>query len=321
MLDTPVQSLEPAPALVVAGASTANARARRRERRIALVVVLTPFLALVLAIVLLWGRGVGPIELGLLAGMYSLTMTGVMVGFHRHFAHNSFQTTPAVRATLAILGSMGAQGPILYWTAIHRRHHAFADLPGDPHSPHLSGPGVVGWLRGAWHSHIGWLFAGQVTDWSRYILDLLRDRMVYRINRLYFVWVLLGLAIPAALGGLLAWSWEGAGLGLLWGGLVRVCLCQHATWSIGSIAHLFGSAPYDTHTHDQSRNNFWIAIPTWGEGWHNNHHAFPYSAMHGLRWWQIDPSGYVIRGLRLVGLAWDVKAPPEHLLRQAEHKP
>jgi stearoyl-CoA desaturase (delta-9 desaturase) len=305
---------------VVVGASTANARARRRERRIALVVVLTPFLALVLAIVLLWGRGVGPIELGLLAGMYSLTMTGLTAGFHRHFSHNSFQATPAVRVGLAILGSMGAQGPVLYWAAIHRRHHAFSDRQGDPHSPHLSGEGWLGWLRGLWHAHVGWLFVHEVTDWGRYVLDLLRDRMVYRINRLYFVWVLLGLAIPAALGGLLAWSWEGAGLGLLWGGLVRVCLCQHTVWAVNSLGHLYGSAPYRTQTHDESRNNFWLSFAAFGDNWHNNHHAFPYSAMHGLRWWQIDLAGYLIRGLRLLGLVWDVKAPPQHLPHQTEHK-
>jgi stearoyl-CoA desaturase (delta-9 desaturase) len=127
--------------------------------------------------------------------------------------------------------------------------------------------------------------------------------------------MLLGLVVPAVLGGLLTWSWQGAGLGLLWGGLVRICLCQHSLWIVNSVTHLYGSAPY--RTQDESRNNFWIALPTFGESWHNNHHAFPYSALHGLRWWQIDPAGYVIRGLRLVGLAWDVKTPPEHHLREA----
>jgi stearoyl-CoA desaturase (delta-9 desaturase) len=300
--------------------AAASARARRRERRIALVVVLTPLAALVLAIYLLWGHGVGPVDLGLLAGMYVLTMIGLTAGFHRHFSHNSFQAAPAVRAALGILGSMGAQGPVLYWAAIHRRHHAFSDRPGDPHSPHLSGKGVWGWLLGLWHAHVGWLFVHEVTDWGRYVLDLLRDRLVFKINRLYFVWVLLGLAIPAVLGGAIAGTWEGAALGLLWGGLVRVCLCQHTVWAVNSLGHLYGSTPYRTQTRDESRNVFWLSFTAFGDNWHNNHHAFPYAAMHGLRWWQIDLAGYLIRGLRLVGLVWDVKAPPPHHLQEARQE-
>jgi stearoyl-CoA desaturase (delta-9 desaturase) len=322
MLDTPVQPVALAPEPVtppaIPGSVAANARARRRERRIALVVVLTPLAALVLAVYLLWGHGVGPVDLGLLAGMYVLTMTGVMVGFHRHFAHNSFQAVRPVRAALGILGSMAGEGPLLYWAAVHRRHHAFSDRPGDPHSPHLSGKGVWGWLHGLWHSHVGWLFVHEDSDRGRYILDLLRDRLAFNISRLYYVWMLLGLAIPTVLGGLLTWSWKGAALGLLWGGLVRICLCQHSLWIVNSITHLFGSTPF--RTQDESRNNFWIALPTFGESWHNNHHAFPYSALHGLRWWQIDPGGYVIRALRFVGLAWDVKVPPEHLINEARRQ-
>jgi stearoyl-CoA desaturase (delta-9 desaturase) len=282
---------------------------------VALVMVLTPLAGLALAIGQLWGYGVGPVELGLLAGGFALTMTGVMVGYHRHFAHTAFQTTRPVRVLLAFLGSTAGEGPVLYWAAVHRRHHAHSDRPGDPHSPHLSGPGLRGWLHGLWHSHVGWLFVHhEDADRIRYILDLLRDRLVLRMSQLYPLWMFLGLAIPTALGGLWSGTWAGAGLGLLWGGLVRVFLCQHSLWVVNSITHLYGNAPF--RVQDESRNNFWIAIPTWGESWHNNHHAFPYSAYHGLRWWQIDPSAYVIRLLKLLGLAWDVKVPPEHLLRQ-----
>jgi stearoyl-CoA desaturase (delta-9 desaturase) len=280
------------------------------------VVVLLPALGVIAAIILLWGRGVGPVDLGLLVGMYTATMLGVGVGLHRYFAHHSFQTNRPVRLLLAVLGSMAAQGPIYYWVAIHRSHHAHSDRVGDPHSPNFGyGEGVRELLRGFWHSHIGWMFSHEVVDWPRYITDLLRDRDLFTINRLYFAWVFLGLLIPTVLGGVLSGSLIGALTGFVWGGLARTFLVHHATWSLGSISHLYGRSPFPTR--DQSTNNFWTALPTFGESWHNNHHAFPSSAYHGLKWWQIDLNAYVIRGMVLLGLAWSVKAPTDRMIREA----
>jgi stearoyl-CoA desaturase (Delta-9 desaturase) len=312
--------VQPAPVIPERiGVLPPNDRARGLERRIALAVVIIPFLGLVAAIALLWGLGIGWLELGLLAGMYTVGIVGIGVGFHRHFSHGSFQTTPVIRWTLAVMGSMAGQGPVLYWAAIHRRHHSCSDQPGDPHSPHLHNAGVGGWLRGFWHSHTGWLFHHEITDWGRYIIDLLRDPVLFRINRLYFVWVFLGLLIPAAIGGAVTGTWMGAFLGFLWGGLVRICLGHHTTWSVNSLCHLFGSRPY--RSNDESRNNFLIALPAFGEGWHNNHHAFPYSAYHGLEWYQIDWNGLCIRVLKLLGLAWNVKVPSARALEEARKKP
>jgi stearoyl-CoA desaturase (delta-9 desaturase) len=298
------------------GVTTANAAAQKFERRVALAVVIMPFLGLMAAIIWHWGAGIGSMEVGLLVGMYTATIMGIGMGFHRLFSHGAFQTTVAIRVILAILGSMAAQGPVLWWAAIHRRHHAYSDCPGDPHSPHLHGEGVLGLLRGLWHAHTGWLFIHEVTDWAHYIPDLLRDTVLFRINRLYFVWVGLGLVIPAAIGGLLSWTWLGAFQGFLWGGVVRLCLGHHATWSINSITHVCGSRPF--RSRDQSVNNFWIALLVFGEGWHNNHHMFPNSAKHGLTWWQIDISGWAIRALELAGLAWNVKAPTARMIMEAK---
>jgi stearoyl-CoA desaturase (delta-9 desaturase) len=280
------------------------------------VVILLPVLGFGAALVLLWGHGVGPVDLGLLAGMYTLTMLGVGVGLHRHFAHASFQTSRPLRALLAILGSMAAQGPLFYWVAVHRRHHAHSDEAGDPHSPNFGyGPGVRGLFLGLWHAHIGWMFTHDHADWPRYAVDLLRDSTLLAINRLYFAWILLGLAIPSVLGGVLTGTGMGVLTGFLWGGLVRVFLVHHASWSLGSISHVFGSSPFPTR--DWSTNNAWTALPTFGESWHNNHHAFPYSALHGLAWWQVDVNGLVIRTLAALGLAWNVKFPSAQAIRQA----
>jgi stearoyl-CoA desaturase (delta-9 desaturase) len=294
----------------------ANRSAHAFERRVALLVVILPVVGLFAGIALMWGRGVGRLELGLLAGMYFLTSIGIGIGYHRLVSHGSFRTPPAVRVVFAVLGSMAAQGPVLYWAAIHRRHHSCSDREGDPHSPHYDrGDGVLGLLVGLWHAHVGWLFHHEVTDWGRYITDLLRDRGLFLVNRLYALWVLLGLAIPTALGGLLAGTWRGALMGLLFGGLIRIFLVHHVTWSVNSLCHVYGTAPF--RAPDESRNNAWIAVPSFGEGWHNNHHAFPYSAFHGLRWWEFDLNAWIIRGMESVGLAWDLKAPTPEMLRQA----
>jgi stearoyl-CoA desaturase (delta-9 desaturase) len=269
--------------------------------------VIVPFLGLVTAIVFLWGRGFSWIDLGLLIGMSFLTSQGITVGFHRLFTHHSFETNRIVQFTLAALGSMAVQGALLQWVAMHRRHHQHSDTPDDPHSPHHQGKGIVGLLRGVWHAHVGWILKPDPPNLSRYVTDLRRSCCLRVVSALFLVWVAIGLLIPAILGGLLTGTWMGVLFGLLWGGLVRICLIHHVTWSINSVCHLWGGRPYPTPDH--SRNNFLFGVLAMGEGWHNNHHAFPTSARHGLRWWQIDTSYWVIRTLVFLGLAWNVQLP------------
>jgi stearoyl-CoA desaturase (delta-9 desaturase) len=202
---------------------------------------------------------------------------------------------------------MAVQGPLLRWVAMHRRHHQFSDQQDDPHSPHQHGRGILGLLRGGWHAHIGWAFTPDPPNMSHYVKDLQQDGPVRVVSVLFPLWVTIGLLIPAVLGGLLNCTWMGALSGLLWGGLVRIFLVHHVTWSVNSVCHLWGRQPFQVS--DQSRNNFVFGVLALGEGWHNNHHAFPTSARHGLRWWQIDLSYYVIRVLALLGLAWNVRLP------------
>ena len=272
-----------------------------------LLAVIVPFVGLIAAIVFLWGWGFSWVELGLLLGMYLATALGITVGYHRLFTHRSFETSGVVQFILAVLGSMAVEGPLLKWVAMHRRHHQYSDQPDDPHSPHQQGRGVLGLLRGAWHSHVGWLFDPDPPNLDRYIKDLLQSRLLRMVSALFIVWVAVGLLIPAILGGLLMQSWTGALFGLLWGGLARIFLVHHVTWSINSVCHLWGTQPF--RSHDESRNNVVFGVLAMGEGWHNNHHAFPTSARHGLRWWQIDVSYWVIRVLSWLGLAWNVKVP------------
>jgi len=288
-------------------------------RLVTLGVVIVPLLGLAGAGYLLWGWGFSWVALGLFAGMYLLTAVGITVGFHRLFTHRSFETNVVVEFILAALGSMAVQAPLFKWVAIHRRHHQMSDTPDDPHSPHQHAHSVLGVLRGAWHAHLGWFFQPDPLNWGRYIPDLRKRRAIRVASGLFPVWVGLGLGLPALLGGLLMGSWMGALFGVLWGGLARIFLVHHVTWSINSVCHLWGKRPYPT-SHDQSRNNFIFGVLALGEGWHNNHHAFPTSARHGLRWWQIDLSYMLIRTLALFGLAWKVKVPAPHVLASgSEH--
>jgi stearoyl-CoA desaturase (delta-9 desaturase) len=272
-----------------------------------LVAVVVPFLGVVAAGVFLWGWGLGWVELVLLAVMYFLTGIGVTVGFHRLFTHRSFETNRVVQAVFAVLGSMAVQGPLLKWVAIHRRHHQHSDQDDDPHSPHHHGRGILGLVRGFWHAHIGWFFRPDSADLARYVRDLRKSRLLRWLSGLFPVWVVVGLAIPTVLGWLLVGGWLGAILGLVWGGLVRIFLIHHVTWSINSVCHLWGRRSYPCA--DESRNNWLFGVLGLGEGWHNNHHAFPTSARHGLRWWQFDLSYWLIRGLAVLRLAWNVRLP------------
>lgn len=279
----------------------------RLERRVAVVTVIVPFVALAFAIIHFWGNGVAALDLILCCAMYVITAFGLTMGFHRLLTHRSFKCTGAVTAFLGVAGSMAAQGPPLFWVACHRRHHQSSDEADDPHSPHHFGGGCLGVLRGWWHAHVGWMFTHRTENYRKLVGDLLRSRQIVAINRYYFLWIALGLLIPAALGGLLTGTWSGAFTGLLWGGFVRMFLVHHCTWSVNSICHLFGRSPFATR--DQSKNNALCALLTLGEGWHNNHHAFPSSARHGLFWWQLDMTYIAVCLLKRCGLVWDVRLP------------
>ncbi len=269
--------------------------------------VILPFVGLIAAMLLMWGWGFSWTALGLFIGMYLVTAFGVTIGYHRLFTHRSFETYAPIQAVLGIAGSMAAQGSLMHWVAWHRRHHQHSDAEGDPHSPHEHGDSVLGMLRGIWHAHVGWLFRPEPAELMRYAGDLQRSRLLRIITYLFPLWLVAGLVLPAALGGLITWSWSGVLLGFIWGGLVRVFFVHHVTWSVNSVCHIWGARPYDTG--DDSRNNAIFGVLALGEGWHNNHHAFPTSARHGLRWWQIDPSYLLIRALAAMKLAWKVKLP------------
>jgi stearoyl-CoA desaturase (delta-9 desaturase) len=272
----------------------------QRTGNIAAVVV--PFLAFLAAVVLLWDRAVGWTDLGLLAGMYMVTAMGITIGYHRLFTHRSFQTYKPIEYALAVAGSMAVQGPVVFWVADHRKHHAHTDEEGDPHSPHV---GHGSGLRGLWHAHVGWLTTTQGrADRHIYARDMVEDRGMVAISKLFELLVLAGLLIPFGLGWLISGTLTGALEGLLWGGLVRVFFLHHITWSINSICHFAGSRRFATD--DRSTNVFWLALPSLGEAWHHNHHAFPRAAQHGLRWWEVDVTGAVIRAMRRLGLARNV---------------
>jgi stearoyl-CoA desaturase (Delta-9 desaturase) len=279
------------------------------ERRITVVAVILPFVGFLVALWLLWGGAVSGRDLAILAVSYVLVGFGVTIGFHRMLTHRSFEARPWLRATLAALGSMSVQGAVIHWVADHRRHHAFTDEEGDPHSPHThAGEGWRGVISGLWHSHMGWLFDGERTSARRYAPDLVKDPVIRRVDKLFPLWVVLGLLLPAVAGFVLTGgSWFAAFTAFVWAGLVRVFLLHHATWSVNSICHMYGRRPFAIE--DESRDNWLVALISLGEGWHHSHHAFPTSAQHGLRRSQIDPSYAVIRLFERLGLAWNVKRP------------
>ena len=278
----------------------------RTERNVNIAGVLIPFLAVIAAGFLAWGHALHAWDLVIFAVCYLLTGLGITVGFHRLLTHRAFETYRPIRYGLAIAGSAAVEGPVLDWVADHRKHHTFPDQEGDPHSPHVGGgAGVRGMITGLWHAHVGWLWEtnGQAEK-RRYCPDLLQDPTMRAIHRRFPLIVFATLAVPFAVG----WAWGGSlttGLeALVWAGLVRIFLVHHVTWSINSICHVFGSRRFETE--DQSTNVFWLALPSLGEAWHHNHHAFPRSAFHGLRWYELDPSGWLILALQRAGLAWDV---------------
>ena len=277
----------------------------RLERSINLIAVTLPFAAFAVAVALLWNRAVGPLDLVLLAVLYVVIALGVTVGYHRLLTHAAFGSPPAVRYALAVLGSMAVQGPVIDWVADHRKHHAHTDEEGDPHSPHGHGSGFAGMVRGLLYAHMGWLLDTQGQARKRkYAPDLLEDPGMRAINRLFVPLALLGLLVPFALGWAIGGDLRDGLTGLLWGGLVRVFLLHHVTWSINSVCHFFGRRRFETDDH--STNVAWLALPSLGEAWHHNHHAFPRSSRHGLRRLELDPSAMVITAMERLGLARNV---------------
>jgi len=278
----------------------------RAEKIVNVVAVVLPFAATVSAVALLPGTLVSPADLAIAAAMYLVTAFGITIGYHRLLTHRSFATSKTLEYAFAALGSMAVQGPVISWVADHRKHHAHTDVEGDPHSPHVGhGRGPLGVLRGLWHAHIGWLLTEQGrAERRRYAPDLCEDRGMRRISR-NFPWLVgASLAVPALAGFALTGTLLGAATGLLWGGLVRIFFVHHITWSVNSVCHFLGSRRFDVD--DESRNVCWLALPSLGESWHHNHHAFPRSAVHGLRRWELDPTAVVITAMERLGLAWNV---------------
>jgi len=289
---------------------------RRSSGEAALVYVFTvvPMLALAAAVPLAWGWGLSWLDVGLAVGFYLVSGFGVTVGFHRYFTHRAFKANRGLRNGLAVAGSLALQGDVITWVADHRRHHAFADKDGDPHSPWLYGATPAGLAKGFLHAHLGWLFRRTRTNASRFAPDLIADRDIVRISRLFPLWTVISLLAPAVLGGLLTMSWWGALTAFFWAGLVRVAVLHHVTWSINSICHMIGERPFATR--DKATNVWPLAILSMGESWHNLHHADPTCARHGVQRGQIDMSARVIWVLQKLGWADDVRWPtPARLAR------
>jgi stearoyl-CoA desaturase (Delta-9 desaturase) len=281
-------------------------------------ITVLPFIALGIVGWQVWNDLLHWSDVAVFLIMYLITGLGVTVGFHRHLTHRAFKAKPWVHGGLAIMGSMAIEGPVTAWVADHRKHHAFSDKEGDPHSPHVGHEGGVrGALSGLFHAHVGWLFIHTHRGAkARYAPDLIKDPLIRWVDRTFLLWVLVGLLASWVLGYLIGGTIEAAWTGLLWGGGVRMLVVHHVTYSINSLCHFFGEKRYPTD--DQSRNLLWLALPTLGESWHNNHHAFPTSAAHGLRKRDIDPSAAVIRGLERLGLVWDVvRISPERQAQKA----
>lgn len=287
---------------------TTRARTSRLSQLITLVAVIVPAGGVLSAAGLLWGVAFRPLDLACFLVFYVLTGLGITVGYHRYFTHRSFETVAAIRVALAVLGAMTLQGPVTQWVTDHRKHHARSDAEGDPHSPHLAGTGALATVRGLWHAHVGWLFTTKGMERGElYGRDLYEDRAIRIVDRLYLVWVIASVALPFLVGLAITADLSRAIEVMVWAGLVRIFVFEHATFSVNSICHTFGRRVYEAR--DESRNNWVVALLTFGEGWHNNHHAFPRSARHGLERFQLDVSWWVIRLLERCRLASRLRLP------------
>jgi stearoyl-CoA desaturase (delta-9 desaturase) len=276
-------------------------------------IVAVPFCGLGVAGWLAWGHGLDLADIVLAAVFYLITGLGVTVGFHRLLTHRSFTAAPALRVALAVAGSMSFEGAVIGWVATHRRHHAFTDRPGDPHSPYRYGTHLTGQLRGLAHAHVGWLLRDDPTPAERYAPDLVADRPMRMVSAAFPAWCALSLGLPFAVGWWLG-GWPAALTALVWGGLVRVTVLQHVTWSVNSLCHLVGNRPFSTRRHDRATNLWPLALVSLGESWHNMHHSDPTCARHGVDPRQVDISAGVIRGLERLGWATGVNWPdPDRL--------
>ncbi|MGS2614147.1 acyl-CoA desaturase [Micromonospora sp. LZ34] len=276
--------------------------------------VVIPFAALIAAVPVAWGGWLSWTDVAIALVWYVVSGLGITVGYHRYFTHGSFKARRWLRVALAVSGSLAVQGEIIQWVADHRRHHAFSDQEGDPHSPWRFGESLGGLARGMFHAHVGWLFGRELSNRERFAPDLLADRDINRVDRLFPLLVTTSVLGPALLGGLLTWSWQGALTALFWGGLVRIALLHHVTWSINSVCHVYGERPFAVRQGDRA-SNFWpLAILSFGESWHNLHHADPTSARHGVLRGQVDISARVIWLFEKLGAAYDVRWPkPERV--------
>jgi stearoyl-CoA desaturase (Delta-9 desaturase) len=276
------------------------------QRRGVLIMTVVPFAAFIYAVAMNWGSGLTLTAAIIALSFYVFTGLGITIGFHRYFTHQGFETSRFMRGLLAIAGSMAVQGSVIDWVADHRRHHAFSDKEGDPHSPHLEdGPGLRGLVKGLWHAHMGWLFSDEQSSHSRWAPDLVKDPMIVRIHRLFPLWVVLTFALSPLVGLAVTGTWSGALAAGLWGSLVRVFFLHHVTWSINSVCHFYGKRPFKGDDH--STNNWLLALVSFGESWHNNHHAFPTAAVHGIDRGQVDISGGLISTMEKLRLVRNVK--------------
>lgn len=277
-----------------------------------ILITVLPFLGCVYALYqILQGNYPRAVDLGILGTMWLISGLGITVGYHRLLTHHSFKTTRLVKIVLVAMGCIALQGPPITWVSIHRQHHENADLAGDPHSPWLIDGRLKG-LRGLWYAHIGWMFQYKLPNPVRYAPDLIRDKDIMLIQSAYLTWVVLSLTIPSLVGYLADQSWTGMSYGFLWGCLVRLFLVNNIIWSVNSICHYIGNQPFKAQ--GNSKNNFWLAIPSLGESWHNNHHAFPNSALLGLQWWQFDPGYWLIFLIEKLGLVQDLKQPTQKIM-------
>lgn len=297
----------------VSGGILGSLQLFKAQNRVAFTTVVLPAIAFVYGVGYIALNGLPLFYIGLWAVMHFVGMSGISVGFHRLAAHYSFQGSKWTKRVLLIMGSMSAQGPVVYWATNHRRHHHKCDVPGDVHSPYYSEAGEEFNNRfyGLWQAHTGWMFRSNPSDPVKYSRDLLRDEDVVFVNRHYYKWILLGILLPGVVSYLVFGTLQAAWLGALTGGLMRIFTVQHVTWAINSLTHMFGRRPYESK--DKSTNLLWLSLPSAGEAWHNNHHAFPYSARLGLAWWQLDPGWWLLRVLETIGLVKDLKVPTKEM--------
>ena len=285
---------------------------RRGEQFALYTFVIVPFLAFLAAVPVAWGWGLSWTDLILFVAFYVVSGLGITVGYHRLFTHKSFKANRPLRIALAIAGSMAIEGPVIRWVADHRRHHAFSDRDGDPHSPWRFGTSLGALTKGFWFAHIGWMFDLEHTNREKYTPDLMSDRDIRLIDRLFPLWLAISLLLPAAIGGLVTMSWAGVLSAFFWASLVRVFLLHHVTWSINSVCHMIGDRPFAAR--DKSANFWPLAILSFGESWHNMHHADPTAARHGVLRGQLDSSARMIWLFEKFGWAEDVRWPTQERL-------